>query len=324
MNTTGYFVFSLDTELGWGYFDMDAKREALFSPDGSRERQSILRILDLFNEFEITGTWGLVGHLFHPQCVHCEVCPVMAWKGKYRSFDQIYDTDHPLWYWADLVDYLRASEIPQEIAFHGYTHEVFDERSMSEEQARIEIQEWLWLARAQSIVPKAIIFPRDRVGHLDVFKAADFICYRSDVQMPIYFRTKYGGSLVKSIDHILGLSTPPVYSLEIQPSGLVDIPTSQHIFAFNRRLETLLDAVSLHTLRLRRIVKAIRKAAAEQKIVHIWAHPWEFRTEKDFEKLRYLLSHAAEQIHAGRMRSIGMTELAAKVWIPQASQETGD
>ncbi|MBN1283778.1 MAG: hypothetical protein JXB47_00105 [Anaerolineae bacterium] len=309
-NPTGYFVFSLDTELAWGYFDLDARREATFSPDGSRERKSILRVLDLCNEFGITGTWALVGHLFHKKCVHCEICPVLEWKGKYRSFEQIYDTDHPLWYWGDLVDHLLACDAPQEVAFHGYTHDIFDERTMSREKARVEIQEWLRLAEPLGITPRSIVFTRDRVGHLDLFKEAGFTCYRSDVKLPIYFRTKYGGSLIKSVDHILGLSTPPVYDLEVQPSGLVNLPTSQHIFAFNRKLETMLDNANLPTLRLRRIVKAIRKAAAEKKIVHIWAHPWEFRTEKDFEKLRYLLRHAAEEINKGRLRSIGMAELA--------------
>ena len=49
MNNTGYFLFSLDTELGTGYFDEDAARHRLFSKDGIEERKRITRCLHCVN-----------------------------------------------------------------------------------------------------------------------------------------------------------------------------------------------------------------------------------------------------------------------------------
>lgn len=309
----GYFLFSLDTELAWGYYDLDEVRLRKFSPDGSRERRSIERLLDILDEFQITATWALVGHLFYAKCMLCETCPILAWQGKYESFAQIYQTDNPLWYGGDIIDHLLARGDRHEIAFHGYTHEVFSEQTMSEERARLEITEWLRAARERGIVPRTVIFPRDRIGHLSVFKELGFLCYRSSEDLSRLFRLRCGGKILKSIDHILSVSTPRVYSLEsVKKDPIVDLRTSQEFFAFNRSLELALDALNLHTLRIRRMVRGVKKAAEERRILHICAHPWEFQTEKDFEKLHYLLGHVAEEIARGAIQSTGMAELASK------------
>ncbi|MCK4791940.1 MAG: polysaccharide deacetylase family protein [Desulfobacteraceae bacterium] len=308
---TGHFVFSLDTELAWGFFDLDRRRSKQFSSDGTRERRSIERLLDVLDEFGIVGTWAIVGHLFYEKCEVCDICPILEWKGRYQSFEEVYKTEDPLWYGADIVEALLARGSQHEFAFHGYTHEVFEESRMSEEAARIEIQEWLRLSMRKGIVPQAVIFPRGLVGHLRVFKEAGFICYRSEEDLPRLFRLSYVGKLIKSIDHILSLSTPPVYDLNgVGPRGLVNLRSSQHFFGFNRKLEMILDSVNLHKLRINRMIKGVKKAADEKKIIHIWAHPWEFRTEKDFEKLRYLLGYVSEETNQGRIQSIGMAALA--------------
>ena len=107
-NKTGYFLFSLDTELAWGYFDLDRLRLEKYSPDGSRERKAISRLLDLLDEFDIAATWAVVGHLFYDKCEKCDICPVLEWQGKHRSFEEIYETNAPLWYGADLLEMLLA------------------------------------------------------------------------------------------------------------------------------------------------------------------------------------------------------------------------
>lgn len=310
-NQTGYFVFSLDTELGTGYFDLDKERTKIFSRDGKRERKSIQRILELCNYYGITATWAVVGHIMYAQCEKCEVCPIMEWKDKYKSYDEAYGTSHPLWYGADVIDLLLASERQHEIAFHGYTHEVFDESLMTPERASFEINEWVRLAKRWNITPKSVVFPRDNVGHLSAFHEAGFICYRSEKHDSLLIRNKYFGKYIKTMDHLLNLTTPPVYALdEIEYNGMVNMKESQHIFGFNRKIELFLDSLNLHKLRIRRIIKGINKAAAEKKVIHVWAHPWEFRTDKDFEKLAYIFEAVSDQIGKGNFHSTSMGDLA--------------
>ena len=229
-NKTGYFLFSLDTELAWGYFDLDRSRREKFSPDGSRERTAIARLIELLDEFDIAATWAVVGHLFYEKCEKCEVCPVLVWQGKFRSFELIYGTAATLWYGADIIERLLASGSMHEIAFHGYTHRVFDEHEMSQQEARTEILEWLRAASRNNISPHAVIFPRNRIGHLDVFKEAGYVCYRGNELLPKDYAIPLIGKALNRIDLLLQMRTPQVYEAKVEPSGLVNLPASAGSF----------------------------------------------------------------------------------------------
>lgn len=309
---TGYFIFSLDTELGTGFFDLDEERKRLFSPDGFHEREKVRRLLALLDEYQILATWAVVGHIFYERCEECEICPILEWKGKYSSFEEAYRTNHPLWYGADVIDMLLNQKLKHEIAFHGYSHEIFDERRMSREKAEVEIKEYIRVANRRGIEARSVVFPRDKVGHLDLFEKYGFVSYRSEESLPLIIRNKYFvGKILKTADHILGITTPPVYDpSEFGNGNLVNLRATQHIFGFNRHVELILDAWNLPLLRVRRIIKAIKKAAVQKKVVHVWAHPWEFRTEQDFDKLRYIFQHVAQEVSAGNMQSVTMNEMA--------------
>jgi hypothetical protein len=116
------------------------------------------------------------------------------------------------------------------------------------------------------------------------------------------------------VGHLLAISTPPVYELVgYESEGMVCLEPSIEFFGFNRKLELALDALNLHKLRINWMVKGLRKAANEAKILHVTAHPWNFQTPKDMDKLRCLLDQVANQASKGRMTSIGMAELAQKL-----------
>ena len=307
----GYFLFSLDTELAWGKFDRDRSRPKWFSPDGSRERRAIELLLNVLDEFGVVGTWAVVGHLFYEKCEECDICPILEWRGKYRSFEEVYKTSDPLWYGADVIESILSRGPRHEIAFHGYTHKVFDENTMSEEEARTEIQEWLRVSKRKHIIPRTVIFPRTKIGHLDLFKEYGFICYRGEELMPEISSLPLIGRVFRRFYHYLSpLFTPQVYAFKVEPSGLVKFPSSRWLFGFNRKVERILDSLNLHNLRIRKIVKGIEKAAIEKKIIHIWAHPWEFQTKKDIEKLCYLLGYVSDEMSKGRIQSVGMADLA--------------
>jgi peptidoglycan/xylan/chitin deacetylase (PgdA/CDA1 family) len=309
----GYFVFSLDTELAWGFFDLDERRAALFSSDGSRERWSIQNVLKICDEYGIVGTWAIVGHMLLDHSTECAAsCPVAEWEGKYHSFEQINTPHHPLWYGLDVVDAIRSYG-GQEIGFHGYSHEVFNEGTMSRDRARAEVECWLEAGRRVGLTPRSIVFPRNQIGHLDVFREAGFTSYRGEPEQPWLIRNRYSGTPIKYVDHILALSTPPTYELDEmvdETHGLVVHNPSVHMFGFNRRLELWLDGQGMHLLRVKRFIRGIQEAAVEGKVFHLRAHPWEFRTEKDMEKLRFVFAAAAEEIGRGRMIPIGMSALA--------------
>jgi hypothetical protein len=310
----GYFLFSLDTELAWGHYD--CFQENMFSKNGRKERQAVHRLLEIFDEFNITATWAVVGHLFYEKCEKCDICPIMEWKDKHPSFEQIYETDNSLWYGMDVIDLLLTNGFRHEIAFHGYTHKIFTEDSMTKQEANIEIQEWQRIASRKNIIPYSAVFPRNRVGHLLAFKEAGYICYRGDELHPKDYKIPLLGKVLNLVDLVLQIRTPQVYELKVDGTGLINLPSSRWLFGMNHKIEAVFDAFNLHLLRIRKMVKAVKIAAREGKIIHIWAHPEEFKTEKDFEKLRFLLSFVSEEVKKGTLQSIGMADLARTAAVP--------
>ena len=218
-----------------------------------------------------------------------------------------------MWYGADVVETLLSRGAGHEIAFHGYTHRLFDR--LSRDEASLEIQEWLRLAKRKNIVPQAVIFPQGKIGHLDLFQEAGFICYRGkEVRHPA-LSFPLLGKVLNRINIVLSILTPQVYEVKANPQGLVNVPSSQWLFRNDRKIETSLDSLNLHNLRFHATAKGIERAAKEKKVIHLWAHPHEFRTEKDFKKLRFVFERFAAQAKAGRLQSITMLNLAR-----QASQ----
>ncbi|WP_020505891.1 polysaccharide deacetylase family protein [Lamprocystis purpurea] len=308
---SGYFLFSLDTEFAWGHYDYDDIRARLFSPDGSRERRKVEKILKILNEFGIVGTWAIVGHMWFDRCMDCEVCPILEWRNRYSCADQIIGTDHPLWYARDMIEGLLNSPNPQEIGFHGYTHTPFSQGTMSTEAARIEINEGVRVAGLNGVKLTAMVFPRNRIGHLNLLREAGFTCFRGAEVWPRAYYRKIIGNFLRHFNHYVSvLSTPQVYLPSIDDSGLVNLPASRWLFGLNRRVDHALDSIGLSELRVNSMIRGIRRAAREKKVIHLYAHPYEFENEHDFDKLRRLAAAVAEEVALGHMRSVGMTEMA--------------
>ena len=308
----GYFLFSIDTELAWGHFD--GVPAGMFDSQGERERQTILRLLDILEEFNIVATWALVGHMFYDRCEKCDVCPVLEWKGKYESFREIYETDSRLWYGADIIDTLIQRGARHEIAFHGYTHRLFDETGMTEQDAQLEIREWLRVAGRKSILPKAVVFPQNRVGHLGLFKKHGFVCYRGDELLSEnHYRLPLVGKALNLIDLILQIRAPQVYDAKAGQNQLINLPASRSLLRHRRKVDALLSGVDLNNLHIQKIVEGVEKAAAQRKVIHIYTHPYEFHTPGDFERLRQVFGAVARESENGRMSSVSMGHLAGLV-----------
>ncbi|RJP50446.1 MAG: hypothetical protein C4583_10570 [Anaerolineaceae bacterium] len=312
-NQTGTFLLSLDTELAWGYFDCLNPQD--FSSDGQLERQGIHALLDLFREFNIHATWAVVGHLFYETCEKCEPCPVKAWEGKYDSFSQVYASDSRLWYGADVINAILEDGEMHEIAFHGYTHRPFNETTMRRDEARFEIEEWLRLAQRKGLAPRTVIFPRNVIGHLELFQEYGFTSYRgAELPSPCYAIPILGRGLKRYHRYLSSFISAPGYRHEdFQSNGLLNLPSSQHLFGFDQVVSRRVNALNLHRWITRTVTDGIRNAAREKKIFHLRAHPNDFRDDKDFDMLRGICQIVSEEVKSGRLTSLRMDNLADMV-----------
>lgn len=304
MSTPGYFILSLDTELSVGFFDMDDERHARFSPDGQEERQAILSVLSLCEKYGIAATWAITGFIFHQQDEIPRPCPIENWQRAIKRHAAAFDTSSPLCYGADIVQAILDSPQAKEIGFHGFTHRPFP--TLDPAEAQFELEEWKRLAARYQLTGTSVVFPRNAIAHLEQVKDSGFLCYRGYDRIP---RPSEIFPFLEVLDHLIPISKLPIYDIDagaIDPRGLVNLPGSQHIFYDNRGAETILTRLSLHKRRLKRIFKGIETAAIEEKIIHLWAHPWEFRSGAALEILEDILAVVADN----KLRSVTMTEMA--------------
>jgi hypothetical protein len=319
-NDVGHFLLTFDTELAWGHFD--CFRETLFSRGGSRERLMIDRILGMLDDYGIVGTWSFVGHLMLEECAGGRECPTHEWRGKYDVYEKIHGTADPLWYGADILANVRKRKVPHEIACHGFTHRTFN--NLDRGAAVREMEEWIRAAAGHDIIPTAMVFPRNEVGHLDLIREHGFICYRGAELLPPLSRRPVAGPFVRRLYEPLAAFIPPVvYAPRVGASGMVNLPSSKALFGLPRRMEKAADFLPGARPRTRGVLRGIAQAAAEKKVLHVYAHPYEFRTGEDLEMLRCILEEAAGQIAEGRLLSVGMSELARRVLMDEGKGPQG-
>lgn len=293
----GVFTISLDLELIWGTLD-------LFGPDRFRracliERDVVIdRLLDLFAHYKISATWCIVGHLLLDRChahngiKHPEIVPPQhAWCRDWFAHDPCTDeAQAPLFYGRSLVEKIRACPVTQEIGCHSFSHVIFDDAGCSKETAESEVAACVRLAAELDIQMRSFVFPRDRVGHLDVLAKHGFTCYRGPE--PQWYNSENVPGLVKRIGHLwafLSTARPPVVLPELTASGLWNIPCSMIYFPMHglRRYIPL-------RLRVRRAIKGLNAAVRQHRIFHLWFHPTNMadEMEKMFEGLQRILDHA--------------------------------
>jgi peptidoglycan/xylan/chitin deacetylase (PgdA/CDA1 family) len=295
----GVFTLSLDFELIWGTLDHGGIDR--FGRACQVEREVVVdRLLALLAEFEISATWCIVGHLFLASCSPVEgvkhpeiVRPTHPWSvGDWFSEDPCgrEETD-PIFYGASLIEKIRACPVPQEIGCHSFSHVIFGDPGCSRDTAESELTECVRRASDSGIQLRSFAFPRNSVGHLDVLREAGFACYRGPE--PVWWERPDVPRVAKRIGHLVDVLTarrPPVVTPVEELEGLWNIPGSMMLFPMHGRRRHIPAS-----LRVRRAVKGLERAADERRIFHLWFHPTNLadETERMFGALRSILRHVS-------------------------------
>lgn len=307
MTSPGYLILSLDTELSLGYFDIENSKD-LFSKDGETERAAIRSVLALCEQYNIAATWAITGYIFYQRNETPLPCGLEQWCAELQRFASSFDTTSPIVAGADIVQEILESPQRKEIGFHGYSHRPF--KGLDAAEAQFELQAWQKLADRLQIHGTSVVFPRNAVAHLDEIKKAGFTCYRGHDRIP---RISEIFPFLEVLDHLVPVSKLPLYEIDahaIDPNGLVNLRGSQHLVHHHPGAEKWLLKHNLHKRRLKRIYQGIDVAAAEGKIIHLWAHPWEFRNESTLQLLEEIFAYAATILADQSLLSVTMTEMA--------------
>lgn len=284
----GSVVISIDAELAWGFHDLP-------NPPTHRieaARAAWLRLLSLFEEFSIPATWAVVGHLFLEECdgVHRDHPASPAWFE--RDPGGVADGES-VWFGPDLIEAIRESTPIHEIASHSFSHAEFGDPETTREKAVAEVEASIEAAADQGISLHSFVFPRNDVGHRDVLASYGFTSYRG-VRPRRWFDAMPAPRAGKLLDFTLVRSAPPLVTPTVDEYGLVNLPASLDLFGFEGAARSLASPVFGDPI-VRQARVGIDRAIESEGVFHCWLHPNNLLAERDFARLRAILSYLADR-----------------------------
>ena len=310
-------VISLDFELHWGVRDRHPV-DGAYTPNLLGARTVIPRLLDLFEEFEVAATWATVGFLFARSRAELESFspavrptyrnPALSPYGERVGQNE---TDDPLHYAPRLID--RILRTPrQEMGTHTFSHYYCGEAGQTADAFRADLGAARAIAARRGVVPRSIVFPRNQhVSDYDAILIENGIrAYRGNPTSRLW---RFGNAeesasawkrAGRMLDTYLGISGHGTIGWDeiLQPNGLSDVRASCFLRAHHPSLERL------EPLRLARIRRAVRFAADNGRIFHLWWHPHNFglHQEQNLKLLRSVLVEFAACREEQGMRSLSM------------------
>jgi hypothetical protein len=249
-------------------------------PEGFRracvfERQRIVDdLLALLHEFEIPATWCVVGHLFLDACdgKHAELKrPAHRWLRKdwFHHDPGGRESDESVFLGRSLVEKVLACPTRQEIGFHSFSHVIWGDPGCSNEVAESEIKACAQAAAWTGSRAVSFVFPRNRVGHLDVLAANGIRVFRGPG--PRWYERDENPGVLGRLAHLLevAVGTPgPTVLPEITREGLVNLPGSM-IYLPAHGIRGLIPIER----RVRRALIGLGNAADQGRVFHLWFHP---------------------------------------------------
>jgi peptidoglycan/xylan/chitin deacetylase (PgdA/CDA1 family) len=318
----GAFVISLDFELHWGVRD-HCRPGALYRRTALESRRTIPRILDLFEEFEISATWATVGMLF--ACSRRELeesCPLILPEYETAAVNPYLEPvgesedDDPLHYAPAIIREIR-SRAGQEIASHTFSHYCSLEPGHDKHSFAADVKAAVAIAAKQGITLRSLVFPRDQINpeFLDVLPSLGIIAYRGARQSWMYCPAEksrqrgWARRGTRLLDAYIPLSGRPVQDWNdmLDDRALWNVRAGAYLRPYNPAL------AALEPLRLRRLSRALELAALSNRIFHLWFHPHDFGAYPE-QNLRFLravcVEYARWRDRAG-LRSMNMGEAVA-------------
>lgn len=328
MQQPGYLVISLDFELMWGMFD-----KVSIDSYGENIRGvhiAIPELLALFAARNIHATWATVGMLMYadgealtaalppepeqPQYQEKALSSYRYWADHVRN-----KPDVAAYHFAPMLVQQIVATPGQELASHTFSHYYCLEEQVGGENGEAifaaDCRAMQHAAKQFGAAPTSIVFPRNQTSPeaLRTCAAAGLTSYRGTEDHFLYrARTDNAQSnplirALRLLDHYLNISghhTHPLTKSDTQ--GLVNIPASRFLRPYSRLLR------HLEPLRLRRIKRAMTRAAKRGEVFHLWWHPHNFgvNRKENLANLIELLDHFAFLQTEYGMQSRNMNELA--------------
>lgn len=312
----GKFVISLDFELIWGMIDrinLESYRENIL-----KGREAILRILELFDKYEIHATWAVVGILACSNKAEIlKYSPIkkpnfqnnLSSSYSYMNKIGINEKVDPYCYGESLIR--KIIKYPnQEIGSHTFSHYYCNEVGADLESFKEDLLASKKIIKEKfGIEMKSIIFPRNHVknDYLKVAQQCKFQCYRSNPKIYSLKKNKiikFYFKILRIIDTYFSICGENCFN-ETKNMGMGSTCASRFLRPYNTRFRFL------EFYKIKRIKRQMRYAALNNRIFHLWWHPHNFgkNTEEMLKQLEDILIYYQGLKKIYQFKSYNMGEL---------------
>lgn len=295
----GKFIISLDFELHWGAaekWDLNQKRDYF-----EATRQSIPKVLALFEEYGIHATWATVGFLFAKDKTQLlEFCPKErpTYDNKILSYYHLIDrgevgeneNEDPHHYATSLIE--KIVQMPnQELGTHTFAHYYCNEPGQTAAQFSADLQAAQAIAKANfNTELRSLVFPRNQFNpeYLAVAKANGIQTVRTNPEVWFWNNPNRLSAIARAFDTLLPISGTLTFDEKnIVKDGMVLQPASRFLRPYTEK-EKLIQG-----LKINRIQSEMQYAAQHNRCYHLWWHPHNFgySTPTNLAMLETILKH---------------------------------
>ncbi len=320
----GYFVISLDFELHWGIFDHTTILD--YEENLKNVELVIHRLLEMSERFAVKITFSTVGLLFAENKEQLRAflpseLPSYALNkfNPYRLISTIGENrkEDPFHYARSIIKTIKVALI-HEIGTHTFCHYYCAERGQTVDQFRQDLVSAIGIAKSMDIDIKSIVFPRNQVvkEYLEVCKELGITNYRGTEKSRVYRpvsseKNVLMSRIIRFLDSYVNITGSNTYDpkMLLMENGMANIPSSRFLRPYNKSLHLL------ERYKLNRIKKAMRIAAINNEVFHIWWHPHNFGKdmEPNFNNLEQIFMAYKKLNKVHRFESITMTNLSKKI-----------
>lgn len=176
---TGSVTLSLEIELAWGQHDKE--KSPICSPDRSEEERYLNELLATCDEYGISVTFDIVGHLLLDECDGNHHGPHEV--GWFSADPGTNATIDPLFYWPNVAEIIGEQSIDHDVATHTFSHVLCDE--IDNQTLEWELQRCFEVHRDAGFgVPQTIVSPRHKEVSYDVLLDLDIRGVRTVKRYP--------------------------------------------------------------------------------------------------------------------------------------------
>lgn len=292
----GQFVISLDFEKFWGVFDVRSLENYRCNLDNVNS--IVIRLLELSDTYNIKLTFATVGFLFAKTKEELlNYCPEDKPQYNNTTFspycllENINPEDDEYYFANSLIELIKQSG-NHEISSHTFSHYYCNETGQTKQQFKADLKAAIKIAKTYDIDITSIVYPRNQINADYIKLCADngITNYRGNETHWMYstFNTKQLENplhrifrLMDAYINISGYNTYKLESLLETKNNIVNVKSSRFLRPYSKKLSFL------ESSKLKRIKKAMAKAAKKGELFHLWFHPHNFgqNTDENFKIL---------------------------------------